>query len=150
MLSRSASTPAISTRPKAFSGAKPPVCGSVFSSFPFVTRCEKKGRRVEPAAPKLWRLVFLLLGAVLGLLLLKLDNAGVGLIGDLGDEQQVVAAEAVGGLPLAFRIAVALREGDFVEGAVLGLIFSNRGLDSTDPNVCGGFLVCHVVCPPSV
>ena len=107
-----------------------------------------KGGGTNPPPAELWRLIFILPVGVLGLL--QIDNAGVGLIGDLGDEQQVVAAEAVGGLPLAFRIAVALREGDFVEGAVLGLIFSNRGLDSTDPNVCGGFLVCHVVCPPSV
>jgi len=100
------------------------------------------GGGMDPPPAELWRLIFLLRRL---LTLLQLDNPGVGLIGDLGENQQVVAAEAVRRLPLPFRVAVALRESDVVAGALSSLIFPNRGLDGADPNGCGGSLVCHLL-----
>ena len=70
-----------------------------------------KGGGMDPPPTELWQLIFLLRRF---LTLLQLDNAGVGLIGDLGENQQVVPPEAVRRLPLPFRVAVALREGDVV------------------------------------
>ena len=62
---------------------------------------------MDPPPAELWRLIFLLRRFPA---LLQLDNAGVGLIGDLGQNQQVVAPEAVRRLPLPVGVAVALEK----------------------------------------
>jgi len=94
---------------------------------------EGKGGGIDPPPAELWRLIVIPAVGVFGLL--QLDNLGVGLIGDLGENQQVVPTEALRRLPLPFRVAVALRESDVVAGALaILLVLPNRGFDGSDPN----------------
>ena len=91
------------------------------------SRCvEKKGGGVYPPPAELWQLIVILAAGVFGLL--QFDNPGVGLIGDLGENQQVVAAEALRRFPLSSGVAVAFREGDVAAGALASLVSPNRGL----------------------
>src|SRR5690606_1725713 len=69
-------------------------------------------------------------------------DARVRQIGDLGQDQQVVAAEALGGLPVVAVLVDAL-EGDVVPGRSAGLVLPDGGLDGADSNFRYGFGVCH-------
>jgi len=79
--------------------------------------------------------------------LLELQDMRVSRIGDLSQNQQVVAAEALRRLALPFRVAVALREGDIVARLSCNFDLPYRLLDSTGPNFVEGFLVSHFLCP---
>ena len=61
--------------------------------------------------------------------------------GDLGQNQQVVAAEALRCLRLPVRVAVDPEEGDIAARLSCNLIFPNRGFDGADPNAIVGFVV---------
>ena len=64
----------------------------------------KKGGGMDPPPAELWRLMVILAVGVVALL--QFDNPGVGLTGDLCENQKVVAAEAVRRLPLPGGLAV--------------------------------------------
>ena len=53
------------------------------------------------------------------------------LVGEFGDEQEIVAAEAVGVVPL-LALAVAATEGRIVAGAVFGVVAPDGGLDAAE------------------
>ena len=59
--------------------------------------------------------------------LLELEDPGVSLIGDLGEEQQIVAAEGRRALPL-LAVFVEAIERDVEPSAVLGRVSPNGGL----------------------
>ena len=63
--------------------------------------------------------------------LLKLEDTRVGLIGHFGEQQQVVATEALRALPL-IAVLVETGEGDIVPRAAVGSVRPNRSLDATD------------------
>ena len=101
------------------------------------------GRRGANKEPRDHRARCWDLGVVLRGLFAELVDAGVDLIGHLGDDQQVVEAEAPGGLPLAVFVgAVEPSEGDVVaDGAVVAdLVLPDRGLDGSDADLVDVFL----------
>jgi hypothetical protein len=54
--------------------------------------------------------------------------------GNLSEEEQVIAAEGFGGLPVR-PISVQAAEGDVVSGARLGVVFPDGGLDGPRSNL---------------
>ena len=82
---------------------------------------------------------------VLGLSLLG-ANPGVCLIRNLGEEEQVVAAEGLGGLPVR-PVSVQAAEGDVVAGARLGVVFPDGGLDGPHADLFGRVVLgSHGMC----
>ena len=69
-----------------------------------------------------------------------LGNRRVRLVGELGEGEQVVEAEALRTLPLAL-VAVETRKGDVVMGDPADLVFPNGRLDGSDPEFRYGFCV---------
>ena len=74
----------------------------------------------------------------------RLDQ-GVRLVGQLGEGEKVVEAEAVRGLPLV-TVAVEPREGDVVPAEAADLVFPHGRLDGADPEFCGGLVVVRSHC----
>lgn len=81
---------------------------------------------------------------VLGLSLLG-ANPGVCLIRNLGEEEQVVAAEGLGGLPVR-PVSVQAAEGDVVAGARLGVVFQMVALMDPMRTSLGGLFLVAMVC----
>ena len=77
----------------------------------------------------------------------KLEEARVGLIGDFGKHQQVVAPKALCTLPFTSVVFIETREGDVVPRLLFGSVQPDRGLDATDADFSDGFLVSHNVFP---
>ena len=77
-------------------------------------------------------------------LLLKLEDARVGLIGHFRQYQQVVASEALRRLPL-IAVLVEAAEGDVVPRAVDGFVSPDCSLDGADSDFSNGFRVIHDV-----
>ena len=70
----------------------------------------------------------------------------MGFIRNLGEEEQVVAAEGFGGLPVR-PVSVQAAEGDVVAGARLGVVFPDGGLDGPHPDLFGRVVLgSHGVC----
>ena len=67
-----------------------------------------------------------------------LGDERVRLVGKLGEDEQVLEAEAVRGLPLTL-VAVDPRKGDVVPGDAADLVFPNGRLDGSDPEFRCGF-----------
>ena len=63
----------------------------------------------------------------------------MGLIGHFRKHQQIVAPEALRGLPL-IAFFVEASEGDVVPGLLIGAIAPYRSFDATDPDFINGFL----------
>jgi len=76
---------------------------------------------------ELRRLIFLLCSF---LTLLQIDNPGVGLIGDFGQNQQVVEPEALRRLPLTLRIAVDPGESDAIARLACNVVLQRRSAKS--------------------
>ena len=67
-------------------------------------------------------------------------------IRNLGEEEQVVAAEGFGGLP-ACPVSVQAAEGDVVAGARLGVVFPDGGLDGPHADLFGRVVLgSHGMC----
>ena len=77
------------------------------------------------------------ISASLLLFLLKAKDACVRLVGHFGEQQQVVAAEAWGGLPIALAVAVDAGEGDVETIAVIGLVAPDDGFDAAAASTGG-------------
>ena len=67
-----------------------------------------------------------------------LGDERVRLVGEFGESQQVLEAEAVRGLPLR-TLAVDARKGDVVPGDPADLVLPNGRLDGSDPEFRCGF-----------
>ena len=72
---------------------------------------------------------------------LALGNERVCLVGELGEGEQVVEAEALRGLPLV-AVAIDARKGDVVPGDAADLVFPNGRLDGSDPEFRYKVLSC--------
>jgi hypothetical protein len=68
-----------------------------------------------------------------------LEDPSVRQIGDLDHHRQVIATEAVAGLPL-LAITVNPLDGDVVADAALGLVRPNGGLDASQPHFMDWFI----------
>ena len=74
------------------------------------------------------------------------EDPGVGLVGNLGENEQVVATETRTVLPVV-TVLVDPAERHVVADAVLGIILSDRSFDAAQTNVVNGLfpVSCHVV-----
>src|SRR5262245_52397756 len=93
--------------------------------------------------------------------MLFLDDPGVRLVGDLGQDQEVIDGEGVGRLPIVVGGLIAARQGQVVPGTAVAAVLPDRGLDPRDPDpmhwlVAGGwtrfllgrgFVVMHFCSP---
>jgi len=77
-----------------------------------------------------------------GLFALQLVDPRVGEVGDLGQDQEVVAAEAGSGLPLV-AVLVEAGKGGVVPHTGLCVVLPDGGLDRADSDFNGFLLVCH-------
>src|ERR1039458_4668508 len=68
-------------------------------------------------------------------------NPGVCLIRNLAQQQQVVPAERVGGLPVV-AVFVDAAEGDVVANAAFSFVFPDRSLDVAEPDLVYGLCFC--------
>lgn len=71
---------------------------------------------------------------------MQFHDLAVGLIHELGEREQVVHVLAVGGVPVAFAVAVAPLEGDAVEGAFLGRTLPDGRVEESEPELRHGGL----------
>ena len=61
-------------------------------------------------------------------------------VGDLGEQQQIVASETPAGLPAAL-IKIEAGETDVIARAVGGVVFPERGLDRAEPDFMNRFVL---------
>lgn len=101
------------------------------------------GRRSATAHGRMSRVVVLLrvmsVAGTFGLLLLLFADPGVGVIGNLGDDQKVIPAERIRRLPF---LAIAIDAGELgVESdAVVGVIAPDGGANGAHSKFVGGFV----------
>lgn len=74
-----------------------------------------------------------------GFLLLLFTDPGVGVVGDLGDHEEVIATEGIGGLPF-FAIAVDAGELSVEADPVLGVVAPDGGTDRAHSKFVRGFV----------
>ena len=61
------------------------------------------------------------------------EDEGVRLIGELGEEQKIVASKAVAVVPVLRLVHVAAGESHVVELLLVGFVFPDGRLDSAEP-----------------
>src|SRR3974377_942336 len=71
-----------------------------------------------------------------------LEDRGVGLVGDLGEEQEVVSAEGRSALPL-IAVFVEAVEGHVEPRPIPGRVSPDGGLNRSRSYFCDWFLICH-------
>ena len=131
-------------RPGALEGAELGVghhnilCFAEASASSRTTTSGEKGEAAEPGPAAVKRLVVLGLSS----LLLEGEDAGVGQVGDLGQDQEVVAAEAGSGFPFV-AILVETGKGGVVSDSDLCFVLPDSGFDSADPNFNGSWWIWH-------
>ena len=101
--------------------------GSGFSrGFHVVVRWRKKKRRPGNPGRPLGRRLFARVGFRSRELF---EDERMGLVGDLGDEREVISAEAVGVVELLLFVLVSPRDGYVVEGFLVGFVRPHGGFD---------------------
>src|SRR5436305_1609454 len=63
------------------------------------------------------------------------EDERVGLVGELGDEREIITAEAVGVVKVPGVVDVGPGEGDVVEFLLIGFVFPNRRFDAAEAEV---------------